>query len=681
MSQQRFLHCVLGTRITCILLACLLIIGVVYADATARETDAAVSALAASVEGVEEAGAPYISQRQDGSIRSFFTGPDSGVVVPGTSRGEDVAVIAATFLDLQRTALGIYSPHITFTPLSTRNVLGRNCVRFEQYYKGIPVYDSHVMVHIDSEGRVGAVLNDTMVNTGALDDGTLSTEPTLSAEEAIQFALAAAAEIAAREGDADAEPPTPDQFETVAEPLLKIFDPVVVGKSGDTTLVWETVVRGIEAPLNEGILIDASNGCTVFSYMRDRNALDRDISDQNNTRSGFPPNGTMKRQDTGGYPYNAPTSDPNNPYTAGTEIVDVDLAWDHLEDTHDFYSSHHGRDSFDGYGATIDATTRFCFIIYSCPFLNAFYLPDYGVFGFGSGMVADDIVSHEFTHAVTCYESNLTYAATHSGAINECLSDVWGELVDLTNGRGTDTAGVRWQIGEDSALGSIRDMMNPPAYDDPDRLGSPLFYTGGDTNTYVHTNSGVGNKLCALLTDGGTFNGYTMTGLGIDAVAARFYAVQTGWLGPSSDYFDLGDGLIYFAWLEGTGYKATALAVRAVEINTDMFFGVKDDQGTWLLQMDDRGDVYVLKGSIYTYASLANRTPSPSIREFLVKDPSGEVVARLRSDTGNLYLKGTTVYAGGLTHENQTREFVVKRGLTWSLTDQNGNLKYRRWLF
>jgi hypothetical protein len=133
-----------------------------------------------------------------------------------------------------------------------------------------------------------------------------------------------------------------------------------------------------------------------------------------------------------------------------------------------------------------------------------------------------------------------------SGAINESFSDLWGEFVDQTNGAGNDSPGVKWLMGEDvSGLGAIRDMANPPAYSDPDKITSPYYFTGsadyGDfgDNGGVHTNSGVNNKAVYLMTDGGVFNGYNITALGINKVAAIYYEVQTGLLTSGSDFQDL----------------------------------------------------------------------------------------------------------------------------------------------
>ncbi len=163
-------------------------------------------------------------------------------------------------------------------------------------------------------------------------------------------------------------------------------------------------------------------------------------------------------------------------------------------------------------------------------------------YGDGCFLVTDDVVAHELTHGVTEKESGLIYAF-QQGAINESFSDIWGEFVDQTNGKGTDTAAVKWLMGEDTSIGAIRNMKNPPAFKDPDRMGSPLYYTGSQDSCGVHSNSGVGNKAAYLITDGDTFNGYTNTGIGIAKAAAIYYEAQTNILTLTSNYHSLYDAL------------------------------------------------------------------------------------------------------------------------------------------
>ena len=106
-------------------------------------------------------------------------------------------------------------------------------------------------------------------------------------------------------------------------------------------------------------------------------------------------------------------------------------------------------------GMTLVSTTRYCPNSSHCPYANAFWNGDQMVYGAGFAS-ADDVVGHELTHGVTESTSNLFYYY-QSGAINESFSDVWGEFIDQTNGAGTDTARVKWLIGEDiPGLGAIR---------------------------------------------------------------------------------------------------------------------------------------------------------------------------------------------------------------------------------
>jgi len=223
----------------------------------------------------------------------------------------------------------------------------------------------------------------------------------------------------------------------------------------------------------------------------------------------------------------------------------ADAAHQHAADTYAFYSTYHGRNSLDDAGMPIISSVH-----YDSGFGNAYWDGDQVVYGDAYGFpLADDIVAHELTHGVTDYTSNLFFYY-QSGAINSSFSDLWGEFVDQTNGSGDDSPAVKWLIGEDiTGMGVIRDMEDPPVYGDPDKMTSPNYYTGsadlglfGD-NGGVHTNSGVNNKAVYLMTDGGSFNGQTVTALGIDKVAAIYYEVQTSLLTSGSDYGDLYNAL------------------------------------------------------------------------------------------------------------------------------------------
>jgi len=215
---------------------------------------------------------------------------------------------------------------------------------------------------------------------------------------------------------------------------------------------------------------------------------------------------------------------------------DADEAHRYAADTFVFYNTHHGRNSFNNQGGIIDSTVHF-----GVGYQNAFW--DGYQMVYGDDMTADDVVGHEITHGVTQYTSNLIYSY-QSGAINESFSDVWGEFIDQTNTSGNDALSVKWLIAEDTPLGAIRSMSDPTMFGDPDKMSSPYYYYGSADDGGVHFNSGVNNKAAYLMTDGGTFNGRTITGIGLNKTAAVYYEAQANLLTAGSNYNDLYYALI-----------------------------------------------------------------------------------------------------------------------------------------
>ena len=180
---------------------------------------------------------------------------------------------------------------------------------------------------------------------------------------------------------------------------------------------------------------------------------------------------------------------------------------------YDFFFNRFGRDSYDGAGGALISTVRYCGG--SCANSNAYWNGFQTVYW--PGMAVDDVIGHEFAHALTEHTSNLLYYH-QSGAINEALSDVFGELIDLTNGSAADTPATRWLMGETSVLGAIRDMEDPtlgndPVYSQPDRMRSSLYWAQESDNYGVHVNSGIANKAAFRMVDGGAYHGQTVSGM------------------------------------------------------------------------------------------------------------------------------------------------------------------------
>jgi hypothetical protein len=218
-------------------------------------------------------------------------------------------------------------------------------------------------------------------------------------------------------------------------------------------------------------------------------------------------------------------------------IEDADNAHIHARGTVQFFIDQMGRNSLDDAGTPIVSTVQYEYHYDNAFWTNAGFQVVYGP-GFSK---ADDVVAHEIVHGFTSLTSNLFYYY-QSGAINESLSDLWGEYYDQVNKKGNDSAEIKWAIGEDllpAVSGPVRNMKNPPAYKDPDKITSVYYYSGPYDNGGVHYNSGVNNKAVYLMVDGGSFNNRTVRALGWKKTSAIYYYAQTRLLTSASDYKDL----------------------------------------------------------------------------------------------------------------------------------------------
>ncbi|HPO15211.1 MAG TPA: M4 family metallopeptidase [Candidatus Hydrogenedentes bacterium] len=544
----------------------------------AETRNAAVEALVNSMRGSGAPDGVRVFKGSDNYVRSIGAPPASYFpVTPG--KGAPPANKAQAFLKENQSVFMDDSAAVDFRPTKTKTRTSRSYVRLQQDYSGIPVFGAEATIQLDAANEVVFAFSDIKRDTGDLDNGQVSLSPALSASAAESISIEhiqqpPISQAALRlSGKGIMESGTdgwidPALHLEAAPATLMIFAPEVVGTGGPTRLVWQTVVSAMDSPaVSEFVLVDAHSGEIAFHYPLVHTALNRQIYDANNT-SDDP--GTLLRSEGGG---------------AVGSPADVDYAYDYFGDTYDFYNVEHGRDSLNNAGMTLSGTVRYCDPSDTCPYENAFWSDSAQRMYFGQDYAsADDVVGHELTHGVTSYESNLIYF-NQSGAINESFSDMWGEWIDQTNGAGTDTSGVKWLMGEDLPIGAIRDMSNPPAYGDPDKMSSSYYSANiGDVGG-VHYNSGIGNKLCYLLTDGGTFNGYTVSALGISATADLMYECAANLLTSASDYLDLYTLLQQAA--DNLGYSQAdknnlVNACLAVELGTEPAkMAVGPYAGTW----------------------------------------------------------------------------------------------------
>jgi len=195
----------------------------------------------------------------------------------------------------------------------------------------------------------------------------------------------------------------------------------------------------------------------------------------------------------------------------------------------------------EGDHLSLSSTVRFCFPgsrPTDCPLQNAFW-NGVGMF-YGEGFAsADDVVGHEMTHGVISHSSDLFYWG-QSGAINESLADIMGEIIDHRHpGRGDSSHS--WVLGEDLPIGAVRSMRDPVRFGQPDSMTSRRYARGDADNGGVHTNSGVGNRTFYLISQGGKQAGRTVHGIDGPALkkSATLYLDVIQHLVSGSDYRDL----------------------------------------------------------------------------------------------------------------------------------------------
>ncbi len=113
------------------------------------------------------------------------------------------------------------------------------------------------------------------------------------------------------------------------------------------------------------------------------------------------------------------------------------------------------------------------------------------------------------------------------------------------SGTAESSDSFRWLIGEKSTAfgGAIRDMWAPTCAGDPGKVSDIEYACSTDDQGGVHSNSGVPNHAYALLVDGGTFNGVTVGGIGLDKAAHIYYRAMTNYQTPVSGFADHADAL------------------------------------------------------------------------------------------------------------------------------------------
>lgn len=295
---------------------------------------------------------------------------------------------------------GLASPATELVPAgrSRRDVHGlANTHHHElvQLYASVPVYACGLLVSV-REDRILS-LSGTLVPSAVLDGAGLNTEPTRSAEEAVQ---AARRVLAARESElANLAALTRPELVVFAAGLARHAGPVVP----HLAYVFELGTAGRAQRFS--VAVDAHTLGLIEALPINTNALYRQLSNVTYEnviwREGMP--GTL-------------TGDVNKTMTVA--------GW-----TYALFQYAFARDSWDGAGG--DMKSIFDDPRISCPNANW----NGNTTNYCTGVAGVDTVAHEWGHAYTQGGTNETHGliyAWQSGALNEAYSDIVGETVDAS---------------------------------------------------------------------------------------------------------------------------------------------------------------------------------------------------------------------------------------------------------
>lgn len=348
-----------------------------------------------------------------------------------------------------------------------RDALGQTHVKFQETLRGLPVFGGEYIVHSDANGNVFAINGHA-----GKDDARLARNPSIDSISALERATAEAGILSFR-------------------PLGPAMLTYVRNDKGNTFLAWMTRIEytNADGPQVDKIFAEATEGFLIMRAPEYMYAKNRQTYTANN---GTTLPGTLRISEGG----------------ALTGDAAIDSAHNYAGNVYDYYKNVHGRDSYDGAGATIKSSAH-----YSSSYNNAFWNGTQMVYGDGDGSQftalskALDVDAHELTHAVTERTAGLVYS-NESGALNEATSDILGNSCEAySKNAGTPNANT-WKVGEDiytpATSGDALRYMNNPTADGYSKDYYPERITGTADNGGVHGNSGIANLAYYLMVMGGS---------------------------------------------------------------------------------------------------------------------------------------------------------------------------------
>ena len=368
---------------------------------------------------------------------------------------------------------------------------GQTYTRYQQMYKGVPVWGEQIITTADDMGVVNMMHGQSVI--GIESDVTHVTPKVNSRAILSQKKRSTMRSFGKRKAE----------FENEIAELV-----IYVGDDGRARLAHHVSyfadVEGGGKPSRPVYIIDAETGKTLLQFDNLQTAT-VGTGPGGNTKIGQYEYGTNYGHldvTVNGNTYtmsnpNVRTINMNHTTTGSTvhsftgprnTVKSINGAYSPLNDAHYFGGVVFNmfRDWYNRAPLTFQLTMR---VHYSTNYENAFWNGSSMTFGDGLTtfypLTSLDVSAHEVAHGFTTQNSNLTYS-NQSGGINEAFSDMAGEAAEFYM-RGSND----WLIGADikKASGALR------YFEDPTRDGRSIGHASNfTTGMNVHYSSGVFNK-------------------------------------------------------------------------------------------------------------------------------------------------------------------------------------------
>lgn len=320
----------------------------------------------------------------------------------------------------------------------------------------------------------------------------------------------------------------PDRFRLFIPPKLWLFDAGLISEKqttdrGETKLAWRVVFACADhfGGGRADAFVDALTGKVLFIEPRNI-ATDIDVETANHATSSLCWYDTTSDDawfDEDGRCRFFPFQCSGNVCADGWNCANPDQegydAYYFSKDIIKFFKDVYGMNSYDGNNEEVETYVH---VGTNWENANSVDCGLYAITQFGDQMIELDIYAHEIGHSFHRSQAGFVYAGP-SGAIAEHIGDAYGMFISHWTGKDSN-----WQLGEGCSIGTIRDIQNPPASrDEYSEFASYTSYNSGNDYGEVHANANILNKAFYLMINGGTFKGYSVTGVGEGKIRTLYH--------------------------------------------------------------------------------------------------------------------------------------------------------------